>query len=289
MPTPPGDLSYYDKVNFVIDAWAVPCDAPWYVYIETLKPAALTALITLSTFGWDDMVRGYARPKQPGTRRTGKRKGKWRRALPTWPETGEEIGKRLPGADEIKGKRWGTLTRFLWRIDSIAQRFLFGWLVLDVTIDLAFNWTSLLYETVWCQASALGRFNWHSEVMQLMPGIIWNTVPYAIMDFQMAPPFWAVGKGQSGVNGCRAFAACEFEPRPGHPVPGGFEIQIRSILGSVTYGETIDNEPPADGFLSLVVSGNIPPFTEFAVMARHTGAWALYGKGVVFAIEAEDQ
>ncbi len=34
MPTPP-DLDYFDKVNYVIDAWVLPCEAPWYIYVST--------------------------------------------------------------------------------------------------------------------------------------------------------------------------------------------------------------------------------------------------------------
>jgi len=287
MPKPPGDLGYYDKVNFVIDAWVVPCEAPWYIYIETLKPALLKAFITLSTFGWDDVARGYARPKQPGTRRTGKRKGKWRRAVPSWPETGEEAGKRLPGSEEVKGRKWGTATRFLWRIDSIAQRFLFFWLIADIAVDLVFDWTSLLYETVWCQESASGRFSYHSDIMQLIPGGVPLACRYQIRDYQFAPPFWTEAWGQSGAGGCSAFGTCEFEPRVGFAAPTEYTVNIANLLTGEVYGASGPEPADPDGKLSLVVRGNIPPFTQFVVNAKHDAAWALYGKGVVFGIEED--
>ena len=74
MPVPPNP-GMFDKVNYVIDAWSCPCEAPWYIYVETLKPALLTAFITLATFGWDDVARGYFRPRGLG-RRTSKRGGR---------------------------------------------------------------------------------------------------------------------------------------------------------------------------------------------------------------------
>ena len=134
MPKPPGDPDYFDKVNYVIDAWARPCEAPWYVYINTLKPAALEAFITLISFGWGDVARGFARPPGLGRRRTGKRKGKWRRAIPRFPEIGNMIGNQIPGAKSMQGIKYGTVGRFLWRIDTTLQAGLFYWLVADVTI-----------------------------------------------------------------------------------------------------------------------------------------------------------
>jgi len=95
MPRPPHPLDYFDKVNYVIDAWMSPCQAPWYVYVETLKPATLTAFITFLTFGWDDVFRGWARPKDVGKRRAKKRKGKWARWVPRFPEVGEVIGRQI--------------------------------------------------------------------------------------------------------------------------------------------------------------------------------------------------
>ena len=103
MPVPP-DPDYFDKVNFVTDAWTQACEAPWYIYVSTLKPALLAAFITLLTFGWDDVLRGYARPPdRHSRRRSGKRgKGK-RRGVRGIPEMGEAMGRHLPGSTAVKG------------------------------------------------------------------------------------------------------------------------------------------------------------------------------------------
>ena len=69
MPTHRIKRDFFEKTNFVIDSWAQPCEAPWYIYIETLWPALLEAFITLMLFGWDDVARGYFRPKQKRRRR----------------------------------------------------------------------------------------------------------------------------------------------------------------------------------------------------------------------------
>ena len=159
MPRPPIDPDSFDKVNFVIDSWTTGCDAPWYIYIETMKPALLAAFITLITFGWDDVLRGYLRPRGLHPRRTGKRKGKWSRRVPRFPELGDLIGSNIPGAEEVKGKRWSTPMKTLWRIDSAMQAIMFAWLVVEVAEDFAFEWTSLLYESYWCLPDPPGNYN----------------------------------------------------------------------------------------------------------------------------------
>ncbi|KKL13405.1 hypothetical protein LCGC14_2526070, partial [marine sediment metagenome] len=79
-----------------------------------MKPALLAAFITLITFGWDDVLRGYFRPRGLYKRRTGKRKGKFVRRIPRFPEIGNELGTHLPGASEVKGTKWSNLGKTLW-------------------------------------------------------------------------------------------------------------------------------------------------------------------------------
>lgn len=287
MPTPPGDLSYYTKVNYVIDAWARPCEAPWYIYVQALKPAALTAFITLATFGWDDVARGYFRPRGLGLRRTSKRKGKWRKAIPAFPELGEEIGKRLPGADEVKGTKWGVLGNALWRIDTQIQQGLFWWLVADVTIDFAYNFTSVLYESRWCQASSLGRFSYRSDTLGIIAGGAPRAIPYDIREYQFAPPFWTVIFGESGINGCTAFGTVDFEPLAGNPHPTAYNISLRHTVTGEIYGKSGPFAPGVDGKAKMAVKGNVPPFTRFSIVAEHNAPFALFGKGIVTAMEAE--
>lgn len=272
MPKPPGDLSAFDKVNFVIDSWASPCEAPWYIYVETLWPALLKAFITLATFGWDDVARGYFRPRGLGHRRTGKRKGKWRRAIPAFPELGEEIGKRLPGADEIKGEKWSVLGKTLWRIDTVVQRALFWWLVADVTVDFAYNWTSLLYETVWCQASDKGRFSVHHDGGASRTPAAWWRVAFNEVDYQFPPPRWFVTHGTIGPEGATITAAVAVKGHATGPPPTSFSVRIVNDNTNEVYGESTSDTPDANQQHRVPVNQELPPGARFRVEMRGEGA-----------------
>ena len=287
MPTPPGNLDYFDKVNYVTDAWSRPCDAPWYIYISTLKPAALEAFITLITFGWDDVARGYFRPRGLG-RRTGKRRGRGHgRRVPRFPEFGEETGKRLPGAEAAKGIKWHRAGKTLWRIDTAIQGVLFAWLVADVTIDLAFNWTSVLYQTRWCQAALLGRFSFRNTIPRDLPGGVWWPVNYDEKDYQFAPPAWFFNEGISGPWGCLVGAATEIKPIAGFDPPTEFEVMIRerhtTRVFAVSGPDALDDDNTGAG----VISGGVPPSTAFDVLIRHNGVVATIFGGAITAMENE--
>lgn len=284
MPKPPRDVSYFDKVNYVIDAWAMPCEAPWYIYVETLKPALLEAFITLATFGWDDVARGYFRPRGLGGRRTGKRKGKFAKAIPRFPELGEEIGKRLPGAEEVKGEKWSALGKTLWRIDTVIQRALFWWLVADVTIDFAYNWTSLLYETVWCQASNLGRFSYQSGDDRNAPGGIWWVAAYEDLDYQHGGLAWNINRGFAGPTGCVATATMTFTQIAPFPDPTETGVRIFERDTGKVLHQTGPMPFGADPELKMVVSGELAPGTRFGVQTFHEPDWCRVGDGIVMAL-----
>jgi len=289
MPKPPMDASYFDKVNFVIDSWSRFCDAPWYIYVETLKPAALEAFITLATFGWDDVARGYFRPKNSGPmRRSRKKKGRKGRGLRGLPELGEETGKRLPGAEQMKGERWSTAGHALWRIDAIAQRALFWWLVADVTSDFAVNWTSALYETVFCQASTLGRFSYYSDHLQVIQGNGWWKLPFPIEDYEFGPPNWAFNFGQSGPSGAQVTAGIAFEKYSVFDPPGNVKVRIQERHSPVTFGEGSFDVTNSDGSIDVPFNGTVPPNKNFEVQIFHDAPFASVGSGVVVGIEAED-
>lgn len=288
MPKPPGDPDAFDKVNYVINAWARPCDAPWYIYVSTLKPAALEAFITLMTFGWDDVARGYLRPRGLGGRRTGKRKGKWGRRVPRFPEIGELIGSNLPGAEAVKGARWNILGKALWRIDTAIQQALFWWLVADVTVDFAFNWTSVLYETRWCQASSLGRFSAHTTENNISPPNFWTRIHYDVQDYEFSPPSWSHVTGHTGANSCLVAATCTLDPGLGNPPPT--EVTIRIAL-DVPRTPILQEGPAAPTFpddVTTLVAGDVPPNTTFLVQVMHNGPPCRITAGIVTAMENQN-
>ena len=286
MPMPPQGPDYFDKVNYVIDAWSEPCEAPWFIYVETLKPALITAFITLITFGWDDVARGFFRPRGLGPRRTGKRKGKWAKRIPRFPEIGNTIGANIPGADSVKGWKWNSAGKTLWRIDTISQAVLFAWLVVDVTIDLAYNWTSLLYNTHWCQAIDRGRFANHKPGTTTFFGSNWFTQEFPVVDYVKAPLFFAATVGFSGPRGCTVGVGCDFEmiSFPARPASSALRI-INAVTGDV-FGLS-GPATPAFGFKNQHVGKvSIPPNTTFKIQVWTDADFVITSQAQVFGTEA---
>lgn len=279
----------FDKVNFVIDSWTTGCDAPWYIYIETMKPAALAAFITLITFGLDDVFRGFFRPKGLGPRRTGKRKGKYRRALRGFPEIGELIGSHIPGAEEVKGQKWSNLAKTLWRIDSAMQAGLFLWLVADVAEDFAFNWTSLLYESYWCQPDPPGQFSYSAPGYFPVPGGAWWVAGFGVEDYEHAPPFWVFNTGGSGAVHATFTAAFNVKTRPPFAPPTSLRVVVRDVSTKEIFADSGTNDELVSGTGSAVATGGVPPgeTVEVAVWVDGTN-FASYGDGVVIGVEIKE-
>lgn len=203
MPDIPFRPNYLQAVNYVIDVWAQPCEAPWYIYAETMWPAALDALITLATFGWDDVFRGYVRPKSLRARRGKKGRGFRVRGVPIrFPELGELIGRKLPGQNKMATTKYATPTKSLWRIDGVLQRGMFYWLLADIAVDFAFDWSSALYATEWCAALELPRHSNIGRPFQLgVAGGSWHelncpTEEYTHGDVSFAVHSWTFGNNK---------------------------------------------------------------------------------------------
>lgn len=163
MPKPPGIL---DRVNGIIKFLEDPClslDAPWLLYIELARKPAGQLVLALLSFGFDDVIRGYFRPKGLRSGRHGRRRrapprrpGALRRAIRRIPGLGDDLGdylgKRLPGADRVRGRRVNQGVKFLWIVDGVLQRVLFWWLIIDVVSQFLYDWSSLIQQTDFCKA-----------------------------------------------------------------------------------------------------------------------------------------
>lgn len=160
--------------NAVIEFIEFGCYPSWQVWVTTLLPALGEAVLVLVTFGFDDILRGYFRPT--GTRGVGgltrlPRRGANRASeaieegskLFDVPEFGEEIGKHLPGAEIVKGRKVTNVEMTLWEVDSIVQRGLYYWMVADITSDFIINWTSAIMASQECSEAGLGRFAAHMD------------------------------------------------------------------------------------------------------------------------------
>ena len=286
MPVPPFREDTFDSVNYIIDSWSMPCEAPWYIYVQTLKPALLEAFIMLLSFGAGDVARGFARPGGLSPRRSGKRKGKKGAfGKPKWPEIGNMLGSKLPGAQAVQGIQYGVLGKTLWRIDVAAQAGLFIWLIASITEDFAVNWTSLLYQTTWCRASSRGRFSKTGPGGGVFGGDRWQTAAFPDEDYNHPLPTFFATHGFTGAKGATIAA--------GVPIttvnfpPGEFSAAVR--IQDITHGKTIAQTGPTDPALGpagdIPVSGGIGPFSTFEIQVWTDADFGITGPHSVTGIE----
>lgn len=281
MPKPPMDPDSFDKVNFVIDAWTQGCSAPWYIYVETMKPALLTAFITLITFGMDDVLRGYFRPRGLYKRRWAKRKGKFYRRVPRFPELGNTLGKHLPGATAVRGITWTKVGKTLWRIDGAMEAIRFFWLVAAITEDFAFDWTSLLFESYWCQPNPPGRFSYTHSALGTSAGHTWKRRSYDTEDYEFGPPYWARSHGTAGPEGAVVTAVALFEKISSEPPPTETAIRVINMDTDQVLFQSGPDPAEPDGSSVGIAMGTVPPGVRFQVRTWHNTTYARVGKGVV--------
>lgn len=161
MPRPPDGL--FNQINYVIKFWADPCDAPWTIYVETALPAALEAFATYFAMDRLQMLEAQLRPSKAIAKQRAQKKGRRGSKAGRWGRLGrlasaaqfdpnESIGKKMQGGMHRLGPaRFSTGYVHAWLLYGIAQRFFFWWMVADIILDFWLNWTSSLYETVYCQ------------------------------------------------------------------------------------------------------------------------------------------
>ncbi len=287
MPKPPIDPDSFDKVNFVIDTWVTGCRAPWYIYVETFKPAALTAFIALITFGWGDVLRGMLRPKGLG-RRTSKRKGKWAKRVPAFPEVGNTIGKHLPFAEQVEDfAKWGNSSKFLWRIDTAMQHALFLWLVADIAEEFVFNWTSALYEGQWCNEPAPKGFSHRNDWATTKNGGTWRLIAYASSDYDDPYPSYGFQHGRTGPGGAILAASITWEQIDGYPAPTECKIRIVDRNTRELMEESSSKVPDADGKFRVPVVHRTHKDRQFDVLSYHNAPQARVGNGVCVGVSRQ--
>ena len=143
------------RVQSVVKFFEDPCQAPWSVYFELALTPAGKVVIELLAFGFDDVVRGYFRPRGIYRRTRGGRLARKFGKFLGIPEIGEMIGSHLPGAHTIKGRVVSNGVRFMWLVDGVLQRAMFWWMIADLLTDFLYEWTSAIAKTEYCRRQSL--------------------------------------------------------------------------------------------------------------------------------------
>src|SRR5690625_2438711 len=123
-----------------------PCGAPLYMYVETALPVIGEAIVELLSFGLSDVAIGYFHPKarrgwsrhhkgERDERRRGRDGEKRVRRGEKFPEIGNEIGKRLPGSETVRGLKVNERAWFFWLPVDMLERGLYWFMIADLTAD----------------------------------------------------------------------------------------------------------------------------------------------------------
>lgn len=208
----PFEPSFFNKINAVTKFIQNPCFAPWTVYFETAFPALGKAILALLDFGLGDVVRGALRPR--GLRshkhlkrgRSGKGRGKG------LPELGNLLGANLPGSRAARGRQTTQGVKNLWIVDGVLQRLLWWWLVIDITNDFFFNWSSAIMASEFCQDQGSGFALAESPqpTSFFSVGNIYTSIPTAIYEYQSPgvsarfAAHWNNGKPFTAVSSIKA-------------------------------------------------------------------------------------
>lgn len=258
-----------DRVQSVVKFFEDPCQAPWSVYFELSLPALGHVVLELLTFGLDDVIRGYFRPK--GIYRRG-RTGILARKFGKWagiPEIGEMIGAHLPGSETIRGRSVAKGVRFMWLVDGALQRLMFWWMIVDLLSDFLYEWTSAINKTVYCRSRCTG-----AVVCPVFPNtLITSQWVYLGPDLLNCEKQWgtvSTAGGSLPVYTTGGWTACEIVVIPFIGVCAGAEIRIIDADNNVLDQVPVTENP--NGTFSALTAAQIPPHKLTYVQGRAIGS-----------------
>lgn len=174
-PTPTGYNKHkLDKINYVVEFAMDMCDAPIQVYIRTLWPALLEALITWYALDLTQIFTAWARPHSALRGRRGGGHGK-AKPKPTGPDRGpghgkggkrtwlkrwtayigfdpwDWLGRNLPFAEANAGRAVSPGVVTMWTIYDLGQRIMFWVMVYEVTEQFFYKWASGIANSYYCK------------------------------------------------------------------------------------------------------------------------------------------
>ena len=282
----PNTPSFIEKVGFIRKWWSIKCETPWIIYFETGGKALKNAMLTLLSFGMDDVLRGYFRPKDTRTGRHGKKRRKRRKGgKEAMPELGEKIGQNLPGHEEIKGRKTSDGIKHLWEIDGKIQRALYYWMIADLVTDFAYDWLSGIMKDPASNCALLARGYAEASNVPINGRDQWIAIPHGITRYEKWPvdmnsQLISLGSGKFHIVHKANIFNDSFDPAVVQiaVVQGGetwnfVGVSDRKEMGPFTKGDFIA-EATLDGPGVILLLG----WTNHFVLFEHTSAMAVGGE-----------
>lgn len=171
MPRHPNAIQ---KWNYVVEFWVDPCDAPLSIYVRTLFPAILEALVTIYAIDVMQIFTGFVRPGGPlkGTRggrhggryedpdvarrRRSRPKGAkrtWLKAWRVWSgfDPSEWLGSSAAKALGIGGRTVTPGVQTLWNLYGLQQFAVYSIFMAEVVNEFFYTWSSGVAQSEYCQ------------------------------------------------------------------------------------------------------------------------------------------
>jgi hypothetical protein len=194
-----GPLSRIDKVNYVIDYFENPCDAPFLVYVETLLPAVLEAFVTLEEYDPNQIIRNFSRPR--GLRsgrhgRLGRANGKRGFGIP---DINDEIADFFKESADFEKRTISNGVRHLYTVLDVLEKGLFYLLLADLATEFAYRFTSLIKRTEACTGKHRAAGNWDKTLSEPLPIIGWQGPGIGTIGYQH-PPYLTVSPGGAMIS-----------------------------------------------------------------------------------------
>ena len=279
MPTPnPGLIT---QVNAIVKYVQNPCNAPWAIYFETAVPAFGTAIMSLLEFGFDDVVRGALRPGGLRSHKHTKRGRKGRGGFRGIPELGELLGSQLPGAKEAKGRKVTQGVKNLWLLDGVIQRLLWYWLVVDITVEFFYAWTSAIQKTEFCEAQGVGSALSLSDpsAFWFSPFNAWTTPPIGFIQYANG---FASARFGSHTNNGKPFQAVTSASVARDPILPGGALEFRLMPSPDNAEEIIPATVDAMDISTVIGSGSSAGLPR--IYQYRTNGGAFRGQGEDFTM-----
>lgn len=206
----------FDKIDFIIKFFMDPCDAPWTAYAQAVGGAALELFVNLysldpSDIFWNAVGSAFGLGRARSGRK-GRKGSKRRRGFDPNENLGHYIGQWL----HITDGKYPAGIGFLWASFGLLQRLNFWFFFVGALIQFFFRWTSLLYNSKYCQRqrdAVLMRTNTRYVLPALFP---WTDILVPHIAKQRGPisSVGGVVNFPSGYTGILT-GSCSWTPRQG--------------------------------------------------------------------------
>lgn len=274
---------FVERGQYIRDHWSEPCGAGWTIYVETAIRASPVIFWALVDFDMVQVVRAFAKPSRQMQRRRGKRRIGRVSKLLGFGDLGNEAGKRIPGAKQLRGRFVSNGVQHLWHVDEFFQRVLFYYMIADVAFEFGYKWTSLLYDTGACRETLNGFSLWRGSGFGGPGGVGWIGVAGGELRENRNMTPGAPGAEAAGSEAVQWYLSGDIENFNDFSVTWEIVIAEDSSGEKILAGPVTTSIPPG-GIGTLSIGYTMPPFKSGVALTRSvTGGStnSVAGSGIV--------